>query len=446
MDYLDIYIEDTLSTRQIDYYTYNALQSLDLVAPPYSRIALANVQNTYHEQCLIYWSNVVKGYRFVDEDKAGKVPDFLKNNVFNQFDIDISFQEMLETQFFNYAIYQEFFDQIARFGKDKEIKKIYPLSPKYLYPDRKKKEYWQIIPNSDEAKMFFLEPDSEESNIDYTKDNTRFVRFGLSNGKNQEVYAFSGKSSRSDYFPNIPYLEALKSIETNSLIGTYDKNWLKSGSNFKNILILNGIDTEDARGQEIIEKYKKDFNSNASRAGSTYVLPINSGHQSNPVELMSPNNPPKEDFNSTRDVNRDEILAAHNLNPTIMGIKTNESSLTSTSVNESLKLFIETSLVNPKKLIELHYDKLFKAIDPTYNTEFKLEIIEVEDESATAEIEIKIADNTLKYLQIGNLELFNEFRVESGRREYEEDEFNKAVAEYNKNVLGGVSFGVDNAE
>jgi hypothetical protein len=423
-DFINIFQIDNLSTKQLDYYTYNALKSLNLVYPPYNKLSLANVSNTYHEQALIFKSNVVKGYYFEDETKAEKIKKFLDEGIYNQFEVNISFMEYLQMQLYNEAIYFAFYDQIGFFAG--EATKLYPLSPKYLYCNRKKDKFYQIMPDAD--KTFDInEPGTDENNTNYEDNATRFDNFALkTSGARQAVFEYSGLGSNSDYYPNITYLEALEQIKTNRLIGKYDQKWLENGTVFKNILELSGIDSTSPIGEKIVDKYKRDLNS-VSRNGEIYIITNPTGDL--PIKFLNPTQAQKENFNETRDLNRDEILASHGLNPTLLGIKTNESSLTSTSQGESIKMYIETQLGNKITRLEKHYNKLFKKIDPAFDTSIKFKPLSFEDAIQQVQVETQEILNEKELILRGDLEEFNAYRIKRSKKTLEPDAFNKMSLE-----------------
>lgn len=440
MNYIDFFQKDTLNTQIIDGYTYNAIQQLDLVYPPYNKIALAEVNNTYHEQCHIFKSNIYKSYKFKDESKAGSIPEKLKTICYDQFEKNISFQEYLESQLFYKAVYYCFYDQIAYFGtgENKDVNKIYALSPKYIYPNRNKTEFWQILPNTNFAretlKTLITAP---ESQINYAKANTQFLAFKTStNSEQQELYEFSGKSSRSDYFPNIPYIPAMEGMETNRLIGSYDKSWLLQGSEFRNILHLTGLDPNNDEDKIIIDDYRKDVN-NVKNSGRILILAT--PRNDSTIKFDKPEHNQKEDYSDTKLINRDEIISANGLNATVLGIKTDDSSLTSTSQKEAINLFVQTQILNEKTIIEQHYDRLFKVIDPSYDTNLELVPLSFEDDKEKADIS-KIDSETLKsYVEIGDLKLVNEFRRKNNLEELVDKQWKEIKENF---ATGGIDFNV----
>ena len=422
MSLFTLYTNDKLNTTTLDHYTYTQIKKLGLSYPLYNKIVLAEVKNTYHEQAQLFKSRLIKDYSFKNVNEAGKVPDFLTGSVYDVFDNNISFLEYLEIQLFHDAIYYQFIDELGMLGK--EIVKIFPLSPKYVFTDKEKKEYWQIVPNTDQAAFLAEEPATKENNTDYSDNLQHYTRYDIDSKDDNRVFVFSGRGSRSDYYPNIPYLEALQSIETNRLIGVYDQKWLQNGSNFKNILELVGLNPTNDIDKEIIDRYKRDLNS-ISRSGEIYIIANPTGEQ--PLRFMNPQQVQKENFNETRNINRDEILAANGLNPTIMGIKTNESSLTSTSQAEAIKLYLETQASNKIKLLQYHYDRLFSMIDPNYNTNIIFETITYEDAKQVVEIETQEIANENLLIGRGNLQEFNEYRLKRGKRTVEQAEFDDMV-------------------
>jgi hypothetical protein len=421
---------DSTNTATIDNYTYQVIKQLDLVAPTYNKIVLSEIKNTYHEQAQIFKSNLVTGYKFEDEENAKSIIEFLKNNLYDQKDRKISFMSYLSTSLFNDAIYYSFFDQLA--FSNNQVVKMYPLSPKYLYTNRKGNEWVQIIPD---AKFADIEPETLESNRDYTKNLARFsVPDSLSETKsNQEVFEFSGVASRSDFYPNILYLEATKGIKTNRLIGTYNTSWLESGSKFRQVLKLIGVDPDNEMDQQNIAEWKRKLNSSVSGAGEVLVIPVSSSEGQ--IEFMNPAQSAKEDFSQIQDSNRDEILAGNGTNPTLLGIKTNESSLTSTSQNEAINLYIETHGNNKIKLLQEHYDAVFKYIDPNYNTKIIFDTFKIEDKKENTEIDTIQIQNEDKLIIRGNIDDVNHYRKKIGKKEYSPADF--------KQVKESLSFNVD---
>jgi len=429
---IDIFKETTLSDSSLDYYTYTAIQSLNLVAPPYSPKMLAEVKNTYHEQAHLFKSRVIKGFRFVDEDNAKNIRKFLETSLYDQFDNKISFQKYLEMQLFNYSIHYRFYDQIGFFSG--KAQKLYPTSPKYIYPNRDKTAYWQIKPSAD-LKDMLNDIGSKESQINYKEYHTEFKAVSdEAPTKGNELFEFCGKTSRSDYFPNIPYLEALGSIETNKYIGSYNQKWLSNGTNWKSVVNLYGLDEDDQQMKKIIDDFSRKLN-DPSESGKVIVKGI--PNEESKVTFEKPEQNTKEDFSAERDANRDEILAANGVNPTVLGIKTNESSLTSTSQKEAIQLYVETQAINDIVLEQEHYNMLFKIIDPSYDTQLILEPISFENATEQAEIKTLEIDNEIKLINAGSLRRYNEFRADNKREPIEEAEWNTLRKSYTDS---GMSF------
>jgi len=421
---IDIFRETTLGDNQLDYYTYQAIESLNLVAPPYCPRTLANVQNTYMEQARGFISRIVKGYSFGDTDNAEKIQQFLKENLYNSFNQKITFQEYIETQLYNYSIHYRFYDEIGVRGK--EIVKLFPTSPKYIYPDRKKETFWQIIPNADQAEMLQY-PGSEESNVDFRVNHTQYLAYKPTSAAKNQIIEFSGPSSQSDYFPNIPYLKALESVEVNSFIGSYSKKWLTEGTNWKNIIYLSGLDINSLRDKETVDHYKRELNDPA-KDGQNIIIPI-SNRDSKP-DISSPSQAKKEDFLNERAENRDEILAANGLNPTILGIKTNDSALTSTSQKEAIQLYVETQAGNLIAKIEKHLDRIFSYIDPAYDTNILLNVISFENALEESTMQTQEIDNELKLVTLGSMDRYNEYRETRGLDVIDEKEWREIQDKY----------------
>jgi len=414
---IDIFKETTLGDNALDYYTYQAIEDLNLVAPPYCPRTLANVQNTYMEQARGFISRIVKGYSFVDDDNAEVVKKFLKENLYNSFNQKITFQEYIETQLYNYSIHYRFYDELGIKGG--EILKMFPTSPKYIYPDRKKETFWQIIPNADQAEMLNY-PGSEESQVDFRANHTKYLAFKPGAVAPNQIIEFSGPSSQSDYFPNIPYLKALESVEVNAFIGSYSKKWLTQGTNWKNIIYLSGIDTTSELGKETVKAYERELN-DPSKDGKNIIISM--ANRDSKPEIANPAQAKKEDFLNERAENRDEILAANGLNPTILGIKTNDSALTSTSQKEAIQLYVETQAGNLITKIEKHLDRIFSYIDQSYDTNIVLDVIAFENAVEKSTIQTEEIDNEMKLISIGSIGRYNEYRESRGLDVIDEKEW-----------------------
>ena len=423
MNVTSLFTSQNLNSEHIDYHTYQFIQAHNLVYPRYNKITLSELDNTFHEQACLFWSRMVKSFHFENEKKAEKIKIFLTGNVIDLFERKVGFLRHVQSQLYNWAKYRAFQDSLIYTSKGSVATPVWltNVNTKYLYWDKKMLKAWAIVPNSGMQQGDKV--GSEDSNRDYQVDSFEFVRLGIDRatqkqiiGSDQRILEFAGLGSCSDFYSNIPYLESMGGMRVNKKIGDYDESWLENGSVFRNIMVLNGLNPSNPLDKDLIDEYKQKYN-NAATRGAVEVLANPRPNLKDAIEFKTLQPVQKENFNEDKDSNRDLILAANGLNPTLLGIKTNESSLTSTSQAEAIKLFKVTQLDNLISSLEEHLNILFSFIDPNYDTKIILETIKFEDDLKLAQTEAAELANEANLIGLGIIEDYNAYRVKKKKKE-----------------------------
>lgn len=310
--------------------------SSPVIKPPVNYWALSNwaLMNTWHQRCCRVKAEVVTGAEMMvqrrdkrdDPDEGNQFErEYLSRLVRRANDAGESLQQVLEKVQYDFEDNGRGYIEVVRdlLGRPRELYHVRAVSMRRGWDDDQQsaRGFWQLDPRDMSRKRFFRDFGAEDQwNLgDDGKPTTDAAKVAT------ELIELGRYTATDDYYPLPDWLTCLVGMEGTRAAQIGNRDHFRHRNMPAAIVLLRGLDKNDK--EDAIEEVEDFFTSvqegRESRAmvlaadpGDPDLAPEQAGVEVHPVE--SPRDASHRDYQAD---NRDEVLAAHGVPPSLAGIR-----------------------------------------------------------------------------------------------------------------------------
>lgn len=403
----DIYKTISDHTNQIATYFEQNFSGLTMARPTYPKQLLLDslAKSATNMRCILTKAHTIAGigYGFEDEENAEKtgVKNFAENLI-DRTGNPISLSKLLTLFVADSEFFGESYFELARIAG--KLQNMLLLSAKNCYTDIDRTKIVQIILSGRNInKRVVFKP--------YTKYTPT----------ERDVLYISKQSPLDDVYGVPNYISALSAIESNHKIGLTNLAALENTVDPSLILFLFGNLSVD------LYKSVKDAFQKVKRSKGTGVvlnLPEN-------IRTQLENYGSKTidgNYINERAKNELEIMALHGITPELYGTIQSGGISSGEKATGALKLFLQTVVRPEQENLSKILEAFFKIEFPGYDAGFKFKEIDLTDSLEDEQLQQTRSAIHQTYINIGSLELLNEYRRSVGLIEVSQAEFDKIKA------------------
>lgn len=327
-------------------------------SPSYDFYALAELftLNTYHQTCINLKSALVTGLGYTSDNK--QVLDFINNH---SVYAEQSFSDTLYNIWTDYELYGNAFIEVVR-NKKEEIIEIYHIPAKYCMIQIRNDNI-VLIQNTINGEVLFNKLGT------ITKEYSEFIQIKNYNPK-------------SIYYGLPEYVSCIPSMVLDKNAKDYNISYFENDAKPNMIIKFIGAEISPTLKNEIATFFS-DNTKGVTKKGKCLILQSDSPDDKIEVDEIGDAKNTDAAYRGLREDNRDEIITAHRVPKSLIGIS--KAGSLGNKEDAELKIF-KTSVIDPKKSkLEFTFNEiLFKSMN-IENPNFKLTIYDIDDSLVTSQ-------------------------------------------------------------